>query len=472
MDKLFNTIQPEPFRIKTVTPIKMLSRVERERIIKEANYNVFKIKSEDIFIDLLTDSGTSAMSDNQWAGIMKGDESYASASSWFHLEETLKDIFGYKYVLPAHQGRGAENIVFKTMIKNGQTVPNNMHFSPDRVTASGGIMANLIIEEGKDIQNEHPFKGNLNIEKLDALIREVGADNIPFVMITVTCNNAGGQPVSMSNIKAVREVANNYKLPVILDAARIAENAQFIKMREYGYGHKPIKEIIREICSYSDGCVASSKKDGMVNIGGFVGINDEKLYEIMQSYCLMWEGYMTYGGMSGRDLEALAIGYREGIDENYLQYRIEQSQYLARKLQEENVPIALPAGGHGVWIDSKKFCPHILPEEYPGIAVTTALYTEGGIRGCELGNLAFSKRNEETGDILQLPEVDLVRLAIPRRVYTSRHLDYVAAVAGEVYRNNKKLQGFKVKKYATIKYRTLFLGQMEPVGKAMTYSYS
>jgi tryptophanase len=470
MDKLFNKIQPEPFRIKTVTPIKMLSREEREQIIMDVHYNVFKIRSEDVFIDLLTDSGTTAMSDNQWAGIMKGDESYASATSWFKLEKTLKDIFGYKYVLPAHQGRGAENIVFTTMIKKGQIVPNNMHFSPDRITASGGFMANLIIDEGKDIQNEYPFKGNINIEKLEALIQDVGADNIPFVMITVTCNNAGGQPVSMSNIKAVKEIADNYKIPVILDAARIAENAQFIKMREPGYENKSIKEIIRETCAYSDGCVASSKKDGMVNIGGFVGINDEKLYETMQSYCLMWEGYMTYGGMAGRDLEALAIGYKEGIDEHYLHYRIEQSQYLAKKLQEANVPIALPAGGHGVWIDSKKFCPHIAPWEYPGIAVTTALYIEGGIRGCELGNLAFSKRNEETGEILQLPEVDLVRLALPRRVYSSRHLDYVAAVAGDVYKNRKKLEGFKVKKYASIKYRTLFLGQMEPVNKTPVYS--
>jgi len=472
MNALFDRIQPEPFRIKTVTPIKILSREERETIIKSVHYNVFKIKAEDIFIDLLTDSGTTAMSDNQWAGMMKGDESYASASSWFRLEETLKDIFGYKYILPAHQGRGAENIVFTTLIKKGQTVPNNMHFSPDRVTASGGIMANLIIEEGKNIQSEHPFKGNLNIEKLEALIKEKGASNISFVMITVTCNNAGGQPVSMENIKAVREIADKYKLLLILDAARIAENAQFIKMREPGYENRSIKEIIREICSYSDGCVASSKKDGMVNIGGFVGINDERLYEIMQSYCLMWEGYMTYGGMAGRDLEALAIGYQEGIDEHYLEYRIGQSQYLAKKLQEENVPIALPAGGHGVWIDSKKFCPHIIPEAYPGIAVTTALYTEGGIRGCELGNLAFSKRNEETGDIIQLPEVDLVRLALPRRVYSSRHLDYVAAVAGEVYKNRKKLEGFKVKKYATIKYRTLFLGQMEPVKKVASHTYA
>lgn len=472
MDQLFNKIQPEPFRIKTVTPIKMLTREERKKIIKEVHYNVFKIKSEDIFIDLLTDSGTTAMSDNQWAGIMQGDESYASAASWFKLEETLKDIFGYRFVLPAHQGRGAENILFRTMIKKGQTIPNNMHFSPDRVTASGGIMANLIIEEGKDIQNEHPFKGNINIQKLEALVREVGPDQIPFIMITVTCNNAGGQPVAMANIKAVKELADAYKIPLILDAARIAENARFIKMREAGYENKSIKEIIREMCSYSDGCVASSKKDGMVNIGGFVGINDEGLYEIMQSYCLMWEGYMTYGGMSGRDLEALAIGYREGIDEHYLQYRIEQAEYLAKKLQEENVPIALPAGGHGVWIDSKKFCPHILPEDYPGIAITTALYIEGGIRACELGNLAFSKRNEETGEIIQLPEVDLVRLAIPRRVYTSRHLDYVAAVIGEVYRNKAKLEGFKVKKYATIKYRTLFLGQMQPANKVLNHFYS
>lgn len=462
-DPVFDKILPEPFRIKTVTPIKMLTRAQREQIIKDVHYNVFKIPSENVYIDLLTDSGTTAMSDTQWAAMMKGDESYASAKSWFVLEKTLKELFGYKYVLPAHQGRGAENIVFTSMIKKGQTVPNNMHFSPDRVTASGGLMENLVIEEAKNIQSDHPFKGNMDIEKLKALIEKVGPMNIPFIELTVTCNNAGGQPVSMENIKEIRKVADAYELPVILDAARISENAYFIKTREAGYQDKTIKEIVKEICSYSDGCVASSKKDGMVNIGGFVGINNDDLYEIMQSYCLMWEGYMTYGGMSGRDLEALAVGYEEGMDEHYLQYRIGQAQYLARKLQEEGVPIATPAGGHGVWIDSKKFCPHIDPYEYPGLAVTTALYIEGGIRACELGNLAFSVRDENTGEIVSLPEVDLVRLALPRRVYSSRHMDYIAAVAGEAYKNRDKLSGFKVKQYATIKYRTSFLGKMMPV---------
>lgn len=465
IDPIFDKIKPEPFKIKTVTPLKILTRSEREKIIKDVHYNMFKIKSDEVFIDLLTDSGTTAMSDAQWAAIMIGDESYASATSWFKLEETLKDIFSYKYVLPAHQGRGAEKTLFKAMIKKGQTVPNNMHFSPDRITDSGGMMANLIIDEAKNLQSSHPFKGNMDIEKLETLIKKVGADNIPFVEVTVTCNNAGGQPVSMANLKEIREVASRYGLPVILDAARIAENAYFIKEREEGYQNKTIKEIIREITSYSDGCVVSSKKDGMVNIGGFVGINDDKLYEEMQSLTLMWEGYMTYGGMAGRDLEAMSVGYQEVIDENYLRYRIGQVRDLGVQMQKQGVPIVTPVGGHGVWIDSQSFCPHIPPEQYPGVAITTALYIEGGIRTCELGNLAFSKRNEETGEVISFPEVDLVRLAIPRRVYTSRHMDYVAEVAGYVMKNREKLAGFKVKKYATVKYRTVFLGQMMPANE-------
>ncbi len=465
IDPIFEKIKPEPFKIKTVTPLKILTRKEREKIIKDVHYNMFKIKSDEVFVDLLTDSGTTAMSDAQWAAIMIGDEAYASATSWFKLEETLKDIFSYKYVLPAHQGRGAEKTLFKAMIKKGQTVPNNMHFSPDRITDSGGIMANLIIDEAKNLQSTHPFKGNMDIDKLETLIKKVGPDNIPFVEVTVTCNNAGGQPVSMANLKEIREVASRYGLPVILDAARIAENAYFIKEREEGYQNKTIKEIVREITSYSDGCVVSSKKDGMVNIGGFVGINDDNLYEEMQSLTLMWEGYMTYGGMAGRDLEALAVGYQEVIDENYLRYRIGQVRDLGEQMQKQGVPIVTPVGGHGIWIDSQSFCPHIPPEQYPGVAITTALYIEGGIRTCELGNLAFSKRNEETGEIISFPEVDLVRLAIPRRVYTSRHMDYVAEVAGFVLKNRENLSGFKVKKYATVKYRTVFLGQMMPINE-------
>lgn len=463
IDPIFEKVQPEPFKIKSVTPIRVLTRSQREKIIKEVHYNTFKIRSDNVFIDLLTDSGTTAMSDAQWAAIMIGDEAYASATSWFKLEETLKDIFGYRHVLPAHQGRGAEKTLFKAMIRKGQTVPNNMHFSPDRVTDSGGIMANLVIDEAKRLQSDHPFKGNMDIEKLEDLIRKVGAANIPFVEVTVTCNNAGGQPVSIANLKEIREVSARHGLPVILDAARIAENAYFIKEREPGYQDRTIKEIIREMTSYSDGCVVSSKKDGMVNIGGFVGINDDDLYEEMQSLTLMWEGYMTYGGMAGRDLEALAVGYGEVIEEDYLRYRIGQMRYLGERLQKQGVPIVTPVGGHGVWIDSQSFCPHIPPEQYPGVAITTALYVEGGIRASELGNLAFSKRDEETGEVISFPEVDLVRLAVPRRVYTSRHMDYVAEVAGHAMRNRDLLVGFKVKKYARIKYRTVFLGEMMPV---------
>ncbi len=463
MADLFEKLKPEPFKIHSVTPIKILSRQEREEIIKGTHFNTFKIKSDQIYIDLLTDSGTTSMSDAQWSAIMIGDEAYGSARSWFKLEKTLKDLFGYKHVLPSHQGRGAENILFHTMIKPGQYVPNNMHFSPDRVTNTGGIMANLIKDEGVKIQSNDPFKGNMDIDKLEDLIKEKGAENVAFIEITVTCNNAGGQPVSMENMKEIRRVADKNGLRVVIDAARICENAYFIKTREKGYSDKSIKEIVREMCSYSDACVASSKKDGMVNIGGFVGVNDDALLDEMQSICLMWEGYITYGGMSGRDMEALAVGYNEGADFHYLQYRVEQARYLGELLEKEGVPHVTPAGGHGIWLDSKSIAPHIKPEEYPGVAITTALYIEGGIRACELGNLAFSKRDPKTGEILSLPEVDLVRLALPRRVYTYRHLDFVAAVISEIYKNRKKLGGYRVKKYASIPYRTVFLGEMEPI---------
>ncbi len=463
IDPIFEKIQPEPFKIHSISPLKILSREQRATILKKAGYNLFKIPSDDVFIDLLTDSGTTAMSDSQWGGIMVGDEAYGSARSWFKLEKVLKDLFGYKYVLPAHQGRGAEKIVFQTMIKEGQFVPNNMHFSPDRVKNSGGIMRNLIIDEGKKLKSEHPFKGNMDINKLVELIETEGPQNIAFIEITVTCNNAGGQPVSMENLREIREVADKYKLKVVMDSARICENAYFIKLREKGYADKPVREIIKEMCSYSDACVVSSKKDGMVNIGGFVGVNDDRLYEQMQSICLMWEGYATYGGMAGRDLEALAIGYMEGSDENYLAYRLNHSEYLGKQLQKYGVPITTPVGGHGVWIDNKSFAPHIKAEEYPGVAIASAMYVEGGIRSSELGNLAFSTRNEETGEIIKLPEFDLTRLAIPRRVYTFRHLDYVAAVIGEIYKKRDALKGFRVVKYPYIKYRTVFLGEMAPI---------
>lgn len=461
-DDLFEKYRPEPFRIKTVTPLKVLSRDEREAIIRKVHYNTFKIPAEDVFIDLLTDSGTSAMSDRQWAGIMVGDESYASATSWFTLLETLKSLFAYKHFLPAHQGRGAEKVLFMTMIKPGQTVPNNMHFSPDRVTNSGGLMANLIKEDGRKTQSTDPFKGDIDLDRLEALIREKGAAAIPFVMVTVTCNNAGGQPVSMKNLRGVRAIADRYGLPVILDAARIVENAYFIKQREAGYESRTVPEIVREMTELSDGCVMSSKKDGLVNIGGFVAINDDELYERMESYTLMWEGYATYGGMAGRDLEALAVGLREVMDEDYLRHRIGQVERFGERLQEYGVPIVTPVGGHGVWIDSQAFCPHIPPEEYPGVAITTALYVEAGIRASELGNLAFSTRNEETGEVIKFPEFDLVRMAIPRRVYTASHFDYAAAAIGRIYEKRGELRGFKVKKYAKIKYRTVFLGEMMP----------
>lgn len=463
MNEIFQRIKPEPFRIHSVSNIEMTTREERGKIIRDVGYNMFRIPSNKVYLDYLTDSGTNAMSEKQWGSLMMGDEAYGSATSWFRLESTLKTLFGYKYVMPAHQGRGAEKIVFQAMIKPGQHVPNNMHFSPDRVTNSGGIMHNLIIDEGKKNTSDFPFKGNMDISKLEDLIEEVGVDQIAFIEITVTCNNAGGQPVSMQNMREIRQVADKHGLKVVLDMARICENAWFIKTRESGYADKSAREIILEMCSYTDACVASSKKDGIVNIGGFVGVNDDFLYEKMLSICLMWEGYATYGGMSGRDMEALAIGYWEGSDDSYLEYRIGHSKYLGDCMIALGVPITTPVGGHGVWIDSQKFAPHIPPELYPGAAIVTAMYIEGSIRCCELGNLAFSKRDSETGEVISFPEVDLVRIAIPRRVYTYRQLEYTAEVAGEIYRNRNKLKGFRVSKYPYIKYRTVFLGELSEV---------
>jgi len=436
---------PEPFRIKVVEPIRLAPRPEREKLLVEAGYNPFLIRSEHIYIDLLTDSGTSAMSDSQWAGIMKGDESYAGCRNFFHLEESIRDIFGFDYFVPTHQGRAAEKILFAITLQPGQYVTNNMHFDTTQanIEAVGGRPVNLVIDEGLDPTNHYPFKGNLDLDKLTAFIEEVGAENVPLGMITITNNSGGGQPVSMENIRGVKDVLAGYDIPFFIDACRFAENAHFIKQREPGYADKTVLEIANEMFSYADGCTMSAKKDGLVNIGGFLAMNDEELYQRACNQLILWEGFPTYGGLAGRDLEAISRGLREVLDESYLAYRVGQIEYLVSRLLEAQVPVVEPPGGHAVYLDVRRFLPHVPQSQFPAQALAAQLYLEGGIRGVEMGSVMFAHEDPETGQILY-PDLELVRLAIPRRVYTQTHLDYVAETIIELYQRRDRIQGMEI----------------------------
>jgi len=435
----------EPYRIKVVEPIELTTREEREKIIKEAGYNVFNIPSDKVYIDLLTDSGTSAMSNHQWAGLMLGDEAYAGGRNFYHLRDTVREITGFEHVLPTHQGRAAENILTTMLVKPGQRVLGNMHFdtTEGHIRLKGGEPVNLVIKEGLKTAMRHPFKGNIDIGRLIEEIETYSKEGISCINITVTCNSNGGQPVAMENIREVRRIAKEHSIPVFLDAARFAENAYFIREREEGYGNKSIAEIAREMFSYADGFTMSAKKDGLVNIGGIFATRDEGLYKKACQWGIVYEGFLTYGGLAGRDLEAMAQGLKEVLNEDYLESRIGQVAYLGESLLEHGIPIIEPVGGHGVYLDAKRFLPDIPQSTFPAQALVVELYVEAGIRAVELGTAAFGRRDEETGEMIY-PALELVRLAIPRRVYTDRHMDMVVRALRNIRERRDEIRGLKL----------------------------
>ena len=441
----------EPFRIKVVEPIKRTTREARKKLIKEVGFNVFNLPAESIYIDLLTDSGTSAMSDKQWAAMMIGDESYAGSRNYYRFEEVVRNLTGLSHIIPTHQGRVAENLLFSSILKKGDVVPNNSHFDTTRanVEHNEGIAVDLVIDEAKDPTNLHPFKGNIDIHKLEALIIETGKENIPLGMLTVTNNSGGGQPVSMQNIKETSELLRENDIPFFLDACRFAENAYFIKEREEGYSNMTVRDIAKKMFSYADGCTMSAKKDGLVNMGGFIALNDDKIAEKITNLLILVEGFPTYGGLAGRDLEAIAVGLEEVTDEDYLSFRINQVRMLGESLTEKGIPIIQPPGGHAIYIDALGFLPDLPREQFPAQALTVALYMEAGIRGVEIGSLMFAKEDPETGEI-KYPDLELVRLAIPRRVYTNMQMNYVAESLIELYQNRDKIKGLKITYEASV----------------------
>lgn len=434
----------EPWKIKMVEPLNVISREERERALVEAGYNTFLLRSEDVYIDLLTDSGTSAMSDRQWAGIMLGDEAYAGSRNFYHLEAAIQNVYGYKYIVPTHQGRGAEHLISQAVIKKGQIVPGNMYFTTTRLhqELAGGTFADVIIDEAHDPADLHPFKGNIDLGKVQALIEQRGAGNIAYISVAGTVNMAGGQPVSMENIKALRALCDKHGVKIYLDATRMMENAYFIQQREQGYADKTIAQILKEFCSYTDAAWMSAKKDNLVNIGGWLAVNDQALFEELRNLVVVYEGLHTYGGLAGRDLEALAIGIEESVKDEHIRARIGQVLYLGKLLTDWNIPIVQPVGGHAIFLDAKAFYPHLEQVEFPAQTLAAELYLDSGIRSMERG-IVSAGRDPKTGDHYY-PKLELTRLTIPRRVYTQAHMDVVAEAVKAVYDARESTRGLKM----------------------------
>ncbi|SRR5579884_281551 len=434
----------EPFKIKMVEPVRMTTREERERAIQEAGYNTFLLRSADVYIDLLTDSGTSAMSDRQWAGMMLGDEAYAGSANFYHLVEAVQKYYGYKYVIPTHQGRGAEHLISKILIRPGNVIPGNMYFTTTRLhqELAGGRFVDSIIPEAHMPESPHPFKGNFDLERLEDIIRKTGEKNIPYVAMATSVNMAGGQPISMANLRGLRELTAKYGIRIIHDATRVAENAYFIQQREPGYAGRSTASIVKEICSYTDGATMSAKKDALVNIGGFLALNDPDIFEEARNLVVVYEGLHTYGGLAGRDMEAMAIGIAESVDDHHIRARVGQVQYLGEKMQRYGVPIVVPIGGHGVFIDAKRFLPHIPQSAYPAQALAAAIYLDSGVRTMERG-IVSAGRDPETGKE-RAPALELVRVTVPRRVYTQAHMDVTAESAAFVYAEREKIRGLRM----------------------------
>src|SRR5579859_930019 len=448
----------EPFRIKSVEPIRWTTRQQREQLLEAAYYNLFLLPADDVLIDLLTDSGTGAMSTHQWAGIMEGDESYAGSRSFDHFKDSVQQIFGYRHVIPTHQGRAAERILFGVACKKGDVVPNNTHFDTTRANVEfvGAEAVDLVIEEGKHPASTHPFKGNMDVAALESLIQRVGRDRVPLVMLTVTNNSGGGQPVSMENVRQVSAVCKKHRIPLYFDACRFAENAWFNKLREPGYADKTPKTIAQEMFRYGDGCTMSAKKDGMVNIGGFLCTTDDLLAQQEKDLLILTEGYPTYGELAGRDLEAIAVGIQEALEEDYLRYRIASTAYLGNHISSQGVPIVQPPGGHAIYLDARAFLPYIPIDQFPGAALAAELYLEGGVRSVEIGTLMFAGA----------AQMDLVRLAIPRRVYTQSHVDYLVEVILEVWKNRERIRGLRLTYEAP--FLRHFTAHLEPLEAAMS----
>jgi tyrosine phenol-lyase len=452
----------EPWKVKMVEHVKMSTYEERRQAIAEAGYNTFLLRSRDVYIDLLTDSGTSAMSDRQWAGMMLGDEAYAGSENFYHLEEAVRCHYGYRYVVPTHQGRGAENIISKMLIKPGDHIPGNMYFTTTRLhqELAGGTFHDIIIDEAHDPDNEYPFKGNVDLEKLDTLVKKYGASKIPYVSIATTVNMAGGQPISLSNLRALREYTRQHGILIIHDMTRVAENAWFIKEKEEGFDQKTVAEIVLEICSLTDGATMSAKKDALVNIGGFLALNDSALYEEACNLVVVYEGLHTYGGLAGRDMEAMAIGIGESIQDDHIRARIGQVEYLGNRLMAHKIPIVKPIGSHGIFLDAKRFLPNVSQEKFPAQALAAAIYLDSGIRTMERG-IVSAGRNKETG-AHNFPKLELVRLTIPRRVYTQAHMDVVVESILEVFDQRNRILGLRM--IFEPKYLRFFQARFESLG--------